>query len=119
LQHESVLTLAAFAQAVLRLTPNIFREGFSSDAISAAVTRLMQASGHDPEGDAPGCLDAIEVGWWSGETLTPVDTLKQLAKMCVNETETNADSGEVTVTAARRVKALGVYDFSAPCVPPL
>lgn len=102
-------------QAVLRITPNIFCEGFTSDAISGAVTQLMTANGLDPEGDAPGCLDAVEVGWWSGEALSPVDTLKQLAKMCVDKTETDADSGEVTVTAAKMIKALGVYDFSARC----
>jgi len=41
-----------------------------------------------------------------------VAALKQLSKLCVNQTETDA-AGEVTVTAARKIKALGVYNFAA------
>lgn len=47
-----------------------------------------------------------------------VAALKHLAKMCVDETETDPETGETTVTAAKKIKALGVYNFSARCVLP-
>ena len=62
-----------------------------------------------------GVLDAVEVVWWSEEAASPLQTLKQLAKMCEDETETDAESGEVTVTAPKKIRALGVADFSAKC----
>jgi hypothetical protein len=48
--------LLQFVQALLRITPNIFREGFGPDAVTAAVTRLMENMGIDPEGETPGAL---------------------------------------------------------------
>ena len=102
----------------MRISANMFHEsGVTPDAITAAVTRLLTVYGMDPEGDTPGSLDAVEVGWWSHEAMTPLATLRELAKMCEDVTETDEESGEVSVIAAKKIKALGVYDFDAECAP--
>ena len=107
-------------QVLLRIAPNVFREGFSGGAVAACVTRLMEAQGLDPEGEAPGSLAAVEVAWWDhgGGAPGPVEALRQLDKLCQDETETDPDSGEVTVTAPRKIRALGVYDFPDACAAP-
>jgi hypothetical protein len=116
LQAKTEMTTGAPGmQILLRITPNMFREGFGAEAVTGAITRLMEVAGIDPEGEAPGSLDAVEVGWWRSAEMSPLATLKQLAKMCEDEKVTDAESGEVTVTAAKKIKALGVYDFSAEC----
>lgn len=105
-------------QVILRLTPNAFREGLGEESIANSITRLMETFGLETEGDSPGSLDAVEVGWWQNEARSPLAVLQQLAKMCEDETESDADSGEVTVTAPKKIKALGVYNFDAECVCP-
>jgi hypothetical protein len=55
---------------------------------------------------------------WDSEVGSPVPVLKELGRMCVDETETDPDSGEVTVTAAKKIRALGVRGFLAKCAPP-
>ena len=111
-------SLSVCPQSVHRLTPNIFREGFSAEAIDGSIVRLMEQNGLDPEAETPGCLDAVEVGWWSSDHGSPIAVLKRLAKMCEDESETDAETGEVTLTAAKKIKALGVYDFPATYVSP-
>jgi hypothetical protein len=98
---------------LLRITPNIFREGFSSEAIAARITRLMEIQGLDPEGESPGSLDAVEVGWWDFDRVSPVAVLQQLDKLCQEETETDAETGEVTIKVSKKIKALGVVNFPA------
>lgn len=106
----------ATLQAIMRISANMFQEkGVTADAVAAAVTNFMAVFGIDPESETPGSLDAVEVAWWTREGMTPLATLRQLAEMCEDVTETDAESGEVTVTAPKKIKALGVYDFDAEC----
>ena len=94
----------------------MFKDGFSTETVPAAITKLMEQLGLDPEANPAACIDAVEVGWWSHEEgCGAVAVLKQLEAMCEDETETDPDSGEVTVTAPKKIKALGVYDFPAQC----
>ena len=50
-------------QIVQRLAPNIFRSGFSTEAITTAVSAMMQTQGIDPENAGGASLDALELVW--------------------------------------------------------
>lgn len=108
---------AAAPQIIFRISPNALRTTVTEDTITDAVTRLMEAAGVDPEADAPEPLDAVELCWWEGSGESPVRVLRQLGEMCREVTEVDEESGEVTVTAPRKIRALGVYGFSARCEP--
>jgi hypothetical protein len=72
----------------------------------------MEVQGLDPEGESPGSLDAVEVGWWDHDAVSPVAVLQQLDKLCEDETETDAETGEVTLKTRKKIKALGVANFA-------
>lgn len=101
---------------LFRLSPNMFRGPVTDETITAAISRLMEASGIDPEGETPGSLDIVELCWWDEELADPVSTLRQLSAMCKDETATDEETGEVTVTVPKKICALGVHGMSAKYV---
>lgn len=106
---------AAAPQLIFRIALNVLRAAVTEEVVAEAVARLMETAGIDPEGEAPEALDAVEVCWWEGSGQSPVAALRQLADMCREVTEVDEETGEVTVTAPRKIRALGVYGFSARC----
>lgn len=107
---------AAAPQLIYRIAPNALRTSVTDETVAEAVARLQEAAGIDPEAEVPEALDAVEVCWWEGSGQSPVRALRQLGEMCREVTEVDEESGEVTVTAPRKIRALGVYGFSARCV---
>lgn len=107
---------AAAPQIIFRVAPNALRSAVTEEVVSDTVARLMETAGADPEAEAPEALDAVEVCWWEGSGQSPVAALRQLQEMCREVTETDEETGEVTVTAPRKIRALGVYGFSTRCV---
>ena len=61
---------AGSVQIVQRLTPNIFRSGFSTEAITTAVSTMMQTQGIDPENAGGASLDALELVWCVPKNIT-------------------------------------------------
>lgn len=101
---------------VYRLAPNALRVPVTEETISEAVARLMETAGIDPEAEAPEALDAVELCWWEGASAAgAARALRQLADMCREVVEVDEESGERTVTAPRKIRALGVFGFSARC----
>jgi hypothetical protein len=107
---------ASTPRIIFRISPNMFTGAVTEETITAAVTRLMEAAGIDPEGESPGALDAVELCWWDEELADPVPTLRQLAAMCKDETAMDEESGEVTITGPKKIVALGVSGMSAEYV---
>ena len=100
---------------LFRMSPNMFRGPVTDETVTAAISRLMEVSGIDPEGETPGSLDIVELCWWDEELADPVPALRLLSAMCKDQTATDEETGEVTVTAAKKICALGVHGMSAKC----
>lgn len=98
---------------IFQLSPNMFRGPVNDETISTAISRLMEVSGIDPEGESPGSLDIVELCWRDEDLADPVPTLRFLNAMCKDETTTDEETGEVTVTAPKKICALGVHGMSA------
>eukprot|EP00892_Ulva_mutabilis_P009012 jgi/Ulvmu1/6483/UM003_0114.1 len=107
---------AAAPRLIFRIAPNVMRAAVTAEVVSEAVVRVAEAAGVGPEAEAPEPLDAVEVCWWEGSGQSAVGALRQLGDMCREETETDEETGEVTVTAPRKIRALGVYGFSARAI---
>jgi hypothetical protein len=101
---------------LFRLSPNMFRGQITDEIVSASIKRVMEAAGIDPEGETPGSLDIVEICWWDEELADPIPTLRLLGALCKDETATDEETGEVTVTAPKKICALGVHGMSAKCV---
>lgn len=100
---------------LFRMSPNMFRGPVTDETVTAAISRLMEVSGIDPEGETPGSLDIVELCWWDEELADPVPALRLLSAMCKDQTATDEETGEVTITTAKKICALGVHGMSAKC----
>jgi len=100
---------AGKVQVLVRLLPNIFADSYSPGETLEPLVDKIRANVFGA--DAPDALDLVQLAWLDAAGRDPVPTLRKLAALAEDKIEVNEESGEVTVTEPKKIKAVGLVDF--------
>ncbi|GMH36134.1 hypothetical protein BSKO_04002 [Bryopsis sp. KO-2023] len=96
-------------QIFTKFVPNVFREDYVVEHVEQAIDKMRENLQVE-------IVDMVQVYWWDFEGHDPVPTLRALQKLKEDKVEVDPDSGAQTVTAPKKIKAIGLVDFPARAI---
>mmetsp|Transcript_36018 Transcript_36018/g.101993 ORF Transcript_36018/g.101993 Transcript_36018/m.101993 type:complete len:511 (-) Transcript_36018:159-1691(-) len=91
-------------QIFTKLIPNIFTDTFTPSLVTEAVDRQLARMELQQ-------LDLVQIMWWDFKEKDVIPTLKALKALTLDDATINPETGEVTMNALAKVRAIGLLNF--------